>query len=480
MQDAKPVEPIDFDAAGRDELMYMVPFESASKDYQPRFVKRAEGSWIEFDDGRKMLDLHSQYMCIGMGHRNEELRAALHEAIDGLDYVCEQLSHERKARAAKLLCVDTMGGDEWAGAAKFVSSGSESVELALLTAQLVKNRPTVATTDGSYHGWTTGAARVTTLQYTRGLFEDGRTGETRVSPGAYPAGPVVPAPFGCEDEAEVRAVVETTEKIIRAFGVQSVAGLITELYHGAGGFLVPPSYPPMIREMCDRLGILWIDDEAIAGAGRTGKWWAFQHFGVTPDLLCTAKGITSSSVPAGAVVMSKAIAEYLRGGSWANVNTFGGHPLACAAICANVEIMLKDRVVEHAAELGESFGERLRQLVDRHPSAVGISGTGMAWTIELCKEPASGEKWVEADRWLNPGVDPKPDFMPGEFVARKCEDKNVLLFNFLPNGVTLAPPLRVTADELALGLEALDYGLSALDEKAGLLDSTNAVGRKGE
>jgi taurine--2-oxoglutarate transaminase len=449
--------------AKRRELEYVIPFERAADEYEPRMAVGADGSWIEFADGTRLLDLHGQYMCVGMGHGDPRLRQALHEAVDGLDFVCEVLTHERKGQAAKLLCEDTMEEPTWAGAAKFVSSGSEAVELALLTARLFKNRPAVVTTQAAYHGWTTGAAAATTLPYLRNVFHEVESGEVRTVSTAHQEFHAVPAPIGCTDETSIRAVVDETERSIRAIGVENVAGLITELYYGAGGFMVPDGYPQLIREMCDRLGILWIDDEVIAGAGRTGKWWAFQHFGVTPDLMCTAKGLTSSSVPGGAVVMSKRVAAYLRRGRWAAVSTFGGHPLACAAIAANIEIMLDEGVVEHAAEVGARFGEGLHELVARHPSAAGLSGKGLAWSIELCRDPVSGEKWVPADRWLTASVDAEPELMPGQLIAEVCEEHGVLLFNFLPNTVTIAPPLRISEGELQIGLDALEQAFTVLD-----------------
>ncbi len=445
------------------EQRYVIPFEAAAAEYAPRFVVGAEGSWLVFADGTRLLDLHGQYMCMGMGHGHPRLRQALHEAIDGLDYVCEILTHEGKGLAAKLLCEDTMGGSEWAGAAKFVSTGSEAVELALLIARLVKNRPVVVTMEAAYHGWTTGAAAATTLPYLRNVFHDVVANEVRTVPTPHAEFHAAPAPNECVTEDDVRRVVEQTERVIRAVGVENVAAFITELYNGAGGYLVPDTYAAMVREMCDRLGILWIDDEVIAGAGRTGQWWCFQHYGVTPDLMCTAKGLSSSSVPAGAVVMSQAVADYLRRGRWAAVSTFGGHPLAVAAVAANIQIMLDEEVVEHVAKVGAEFGEQLQALVERHPSALRLSGRGLAWSIELCKNPLTGEKWVPADRWLTPSVDGEPEFMPGRLIASECEKHGVLLFNFVPNTVTIAPPLKITRDELGFGLNALEEAFTALD-----------------
>ncbi len=165
--------------------------------------------------------------------------------------------------------------------------------------------------------------------------------------------------------------------------MENVAAVITELYHGAGGFLVPDGYPQQIRELADRLGILWIDDEVIAGAGRTGRWWAFQHYGVEPDIMCTGKGLSSSAAPAAACVVSRKVADFYATRRWAATSTFSGHPLAVAAIAANIELILADKVLEHVRDVGGYLAARLADLAARHPSVAGASGLGLGYGINL-------------------------------------------------------------------------------------------------
>jgi taurine--2-oxoglutarate transaminase len=221
--------------------------------------------------------------------------------------------------------------------------------------------------------------------------------------------------------------------------------------------------------MTTRLGILWIDDEVIAGAGRTGKWWAYQHTDVEPDIVVTAKGISSSAVPAGAVIVNNEIAEYLDNGRWASVSTNSGHPLAMAAVAANIELVRDERILDSVTELGAHFGEQLRDMVARHPSAAGVTGRGFAWALEVV-DPVTGERWSPADRWYTPGVDPAPKFSPSQFIADECEKDDVLLFSFLTNTVTIAPPLQLSRQELDLFLTSLDRALGVLDEHRPELD----------
>jgi taurine--2-oxoglutarate transaminase len=448
---------------------YLLLVEATRDEHVPRRVVDAQGCWVIMDDGRRMLDMHGQYMCVGVGHGNERIRRALHEAVDGLDFVCELLSYDGRARAAELLVTETMKGSSNFGGCRFVSSGSEAVEMAILIARLYTNRPTIVVSQASYHGWTTGAAASTTLPYLRNVFTDMRTGEVRTVPTAHPEFHAAPAPLHLSGEEQIRACVAETERTIRAAGVQNVAAFMLEIYKGAGGFLVPDLYVQLIREMTTRLGILWIDDEVIAGAGRTGKWWAFQHTGVEPDIVATAKGISSSAVPAGAVIVNRAIADYLDHGRWASVSTNSGHPLAMAAIAANIELIRDEAILDNVTQLGAYMGASLEEMVARHPSASGVTGRGFAWALEVVN-PLNGERWSPSDRWYTPGVDPVPRFNPSQFIANECEKDGVLLFSFLTNTVTIAPPLRLNREELDLFLTSLDRALGLLDEHRPVLD----------
>ncbi len=441
---------------------YLIHVEQTAAEYQPAQVVAADGAWLEFADGRRMLDFHGQYMCIGVGHGDARLRAALHEAIDRVDYVCEAFTHEAKARAAKLLVTDTMEGSSWAGAAKFTASGSEAVECALLMARLYMDRPLIVTRQGAYHGWTAGAASVTSIAHMRNLLVDPATGEVRHDRSVVPS-PAAPIAMSdaLDDDGRLRCVADT-ERLIRALGVENVAGIITELYHGAGGFLVPDGYPQQIRELADRLGIMWIDDEVIAGAGRTGRWWAFQHYGVEPDLMCTGKGLASSAVPAAACVVSRKVAGFFASRRWAATSTFSGHPLAVAAIAANIELILAEDVLGHVREVGGHLGEQLRALAAKHPSVSGASGIGLGYGINLV-HPATGRAWVPQDRWITASVDGEPPFAPGAYVAERCAEQGILLLNFLPNTATIAPPLKISIADVDYAIGVLDGIFAELD-----------------
>jgi taurine--2-oxoglutarate transaminase len=452
----------DSDLVEKWDRDYLIHVEHTAAEYEPVQVVAAEGAWLEFADGRRVLDFHGQYMCVGVGHGDARLRAALHAAIDQVDYVCEAFTHEAKARAAKLLVQDTMAGSDWAGAAKFASSGSEAVECALLMARLYMDRPLIVTREGAYHGWTAGAASVTSIAHMRNPLIDPVSGEVRNDRSLVPS-PVAPVAMSDElaDDGRLRCVADT-ERLIRSLGVENVAGIITELYHGAGGFLVPDGYPQQIREMTSRLGILWIDDEVIAGAGRTGQWWAFQHYGVEPDLMCTGKGLASSAVPAAACVVSRKVADFFGTRRWAATSTFSGHPLAVAAIAANIELMLAENVLGHVRDVGGYLAGRLDELAAGHACVAGASGVGLGYGINLV-HPGTGKLWVPQDRWITPSVDGEPAFAPAKYVADRCAQRGILLLNFLPNTVTIAPPLKISRADIDFAVSALDDICTELD-----------------
>jgi taurine--2-oxoglutarate transaminase len=257
--------------------------------------------------------------------------------------------------------------------------------------------------------------------------------------------------------------VGETERFIRSLGPESVAGYVTEYWCGAGGYMVHDDYPRQIREMTQRLGILLIDDEVISGMGRLGTWWAYQHYGVEPDLVCTAKGLTSAAVPGGAVVLNQALTSFFSDGRLDTYSTFSGHPLVVAAAAATIETMLEDGVVQRVRTRGEELGQELNRLGDKHPCVGGVQGRGYAWSIELVRSPGTWDRWVEPDRWHHDAVDGTLAFNPSAFVAAECEKRGVFLYSFVPNAVTLNPPLLLSDDDLSFALDVLDESLSELD-----------------
>jgi taurine--2-oxoglutarate transaminase len=456
-----------------DEDYYAHVFVGAD-EYEHRAVSHAEGDFLVLADGTRLLDFTSGLLCANAGHRNERIESAIVEALGRYGFVWEGWATDYRARAAKLVVEDLLGEDGWAGRIRFTSSGSEAVELALLVAKAVTGRPNVISRDFAYHGWTHGALSLMGLPGSRGVLAATGSEEVR-RPAGIPMQGVhfAPAPYcfrcpightypACKRPDDTLACIAATEHLIRTIGPDSIAAVVAEPIFGVGMFHPPPEYLPQLRELTRSYGILWIDDEVMTGFGRTGKHFAYQHApGVTPDLMVVGKGMVSAALPAGGVVMSREIAAFMDDYRWETVSTFAGNPIVSAAIAANVEWLLEERIADRAAVLGAHLGERLRELQERHRCVARVDGAGLLWAVELVRPDGSGERFVPDDRHLIPAG---PDgFSPSLFVAAECARHGVALATAPPNTLRLGPPLSTTVEHIDLGVAGLDAAFSALD-----------------
>jgi taurine--2-oxoglutarate transaminase len=228
-------------------------------------------------------------------------------------------------------------------------------------------------------------------------------------------------------------------------GPDKIAALFMEGVTGTNGLIVPPDdYWPRVRALCDKYGILLVDDEVMSGFGRTGKWFAVDHWGVVPDIMTMAKGLTSGYVPLAAVVISAPIAEYVEDKMLYCGLTYSGHPLACAAGVATLEVYREDGLIENAARLGQVLGQALAEIKARHPSVGDVRHIGLFSAIELVKDRASKEP-------LASGILAKPLRERG--LATLC----------LSNLVSISPPLCISEGELRQGIQIIDETLEIAD-----------------
>jgi taurine--2-oxoglutarate transaminase len=233
--------------------------------------------------------------------------------------------------------------------------------------------------------------------------------------------------------------------------------VILETVVGTNGIIVPPpGYLQAIREVCDRYGILLICDEVMAGFGRTGKWFACEHWDVVPDILTVAKGINSGYVPLGAMVISEPIAEWIRGRFFAGGLTYSGHPLACASAVASIEAFREESIVEHASEMGEVIAHELAQLAARHPSIGDVRGIGCFWGLELVRNRTTREPLVPFNAAGETAA-------PVTRFAKAALEHGLYLMTHW-NVVMVCPPLTITREELDEGVAALDEALAVADE----------------
>lgn len=452
---------------------YILRTFSTQDEYQPIPIESTDGDYLIMPDGTRLLDCFNQLYCVNAGQRNETINNAIKEALDRYGFLQDAFTTDYKAKAAKLLIEDVLGNESWPGKVRFVSTGSEAVETALMIARLYKNKPLVVTREYAYHGWTKGSSSVTRLK-------GSRSAVTETTPDTRPLNvpgqdnsivAIAPSPncmrcslghkYGsCHDENGELACVKYTKRMIENLGQEQVAAVITEVTQGAGSVHPPDEYIPQIRQMTKDLDVLWIADEVLTGFGRTGEWFAYQHYGVEPDIISLAKGISSSAIPAGAVIVNKEIAEYMDQYRWETVSTYSGHPIAMASVCANLEYIIDENLVEKAKKAGDYFEEKLLELKSKHSCIGQVAGYGVLWLVELVKDDKM-TPFVEIDRNFTHEAD--PNTFPTNIIRSKAIEKGVLIGGVMPNTLRIGTSLNVSNEDIDKAIDALDYALSYLE-----------------
>lgn len=455
---------------------YIARTHGTSQEYRWLPVEKTEGDYLILPDGTRLLDFFNQLYCVNAGQNNPYINNAIKEALDRYGFLWDAFTSDYKPRAAKMIIEDILGSDGWASKIRFTSTGSEAIETASIIAKLASGKPVIVTREYAFHGFTSGAANVTRFRGSRSQLSGTAEGDTRPVPGFGLSNMVIaPAPHCfncslghsypvCKNTGSQLPCVKMTERLIVNTGLDQVAAIITEIFHGATTIHPPAEYIPQIREMTKRLGILWIADEILTGFGRTGTWFAYQKYGVTPDIMTVAKGISSSALPAGAVVFSKEVADRLEGYRWIHVSTFSGHPIAMAAVCANLEYLLENNAPETCRLAGEYFGSRLRELEAKHKSVGLVSGTGMLWQVEIVKNKQTRELFIPADR--NTDYTGDTSKYPVNIIKSKAIEKGVLMGGAIPNTLRLGASLFVSKADMDKAIDALDYALNYVDELA--------------
>jgi taurine--2-oxoglutarate transaminase len=415
---------------------------------RPIFIAGARGCYVWDGDGRRYLDLSAQLVNVNVGHQHPRVVEAITRQAQTLCYVAPPYATAARGEAAERLV-----GVLPRGLTKvfFTVGGAESNEYALKIARWVTGRPKVITRYRSYHGATVGAMS---------LGGDYRQAYNEPSvPGILHAFPpyCYRCTFGKEPASCARECVSHIEEMIEHEGADLVAAVMIESITGPSNnlYVPPPDYLARLRELCTRRRILLITDEVMSGFGRTGKWFAVDHAGVTPDIMTMAKGLTSGSVPLGAVALSAEIARHFDEQPFMAGLTYSGHALACAAAAATLQVYQDERLVENAAEQGRFLAEALPELARRHRSVGDVRGLGLFWALELVGDQASRAHLVPPGGAINEA-------------AGMAEIKKALLeqgvITFLrSNLIAVAPPLCITRAELEEGLQALDKALEVAD-----------------
>jgi taurine---2-oxoglutarate transaminase len=431
-----------------EDAQYVLHSWSVQSAISPLPVAGAEGVYFWDYDGKRYLDFASQLVNVNIGHQHPKIVAAIKEQADRLCTIGPPMANDKRSELARLISEVAPGP---LNKTFFTNGGAEANENAIKLARWYTGRNKILARYRSYHG-ATGGAITLTGDPRRWAAEPGIPGVVRFfDPYTYRC------PAGHPDPCPVCTGAPHLEEILRYEGPHTVAAVIMETITGTNGVIVPPDgYLESIREVCDRHGIVLIFDEVMGGFGRTGRWFACDHWNVAPDILTFAKGVNSGYVPLGGMVMSDAIAEWIHDKPFQGGLTYSGHPLACAAGVASIEAFREEGIVENSAAMGEVLREELTKLADKHPSIGEVRGKGLFVGVELVRDRKTREPLVP----FNAGGEAAG---PVVRMTKAAMERGLYLFVHW-NVIMVVPPLVITRDELEEGLAILDEVLSIADE----------------
>jgi 4-aminobutyrate aminotransferase-like enzyme len=413
---------------------------------EPVSVVGGEGCWFQLSDGRKVLD--GSNSAGALGHRHPDMVETILKSAE-FPAISEGWAWKGRSQAAEdLIDIAFEGEHDWVGSVRFGLSGSEINDMALSLGQTLTGRHAIATRERAYHGLTGLSREVTTQpQWHGGLsFGDGRVA---VTPPNCPVR-VLSAPEGSLYGTRVvqRPAMSQDEMAATLADASSVIVDYTQ-----GGIYHDAQYQDQVAAAAKRSGSLWIADEVVTGAGRSGRWFAFQGGKSRPDMVTMAKALAGGAGPIGAVILSKELTERLKPAAWQNYSTYRGHPIAMAGVSTYLNVIKRDRLLERVAHLEGIIGPRLVEIAQRHPSVARVDGRGLHWTVEF-----RGPHWQE---WTAATTETP---IASAVVAAAMAQNVVIGTSGEQTSLFLAPALIISDAEINLLLDVLDHSLTVADE----------------
>jgi taurine--2-oxoglutarate transaminase len=448
-----PAAKADLDAYEVENIFHSWSYQPAQS---PLRAVAARGTRFTTDDGRERLDFSSCFVSHNIGHQDPRVVSAICEQANTLTSFAPSLSNAPRALLGKMLAEITPGDLS----RSFISlGGAEANEAAVKICHQHTGRRKILTRYRTYHGGT-----ATAMSLSSG---DAR-GWAQVMGGTDLVSVPQPYCYRCMfghsyPDCDLRCVRYIDEVIELEGGGDKVAGIIFEPVTGANGIIVPPpEYFPRLREICDKWGVLMIADEVMSGFGRTGKWFAMDHWDVVPDIMTMAKGITCGYLPLGATVARREIGDHFKNHFFAHGATYAGHALACAAALAVIPIYQEDGLIENSAKMGAYLLEKALDLKDKHPCVGDVRGLGLFVGLELVKNKTTREPIMPLNAKIKPETNPKLA------VAKRLAELGMMAMAANPgNVIAMAPPLIVTKDEIDEGVAIMDQALEAADAFTG-------------
>ncbi len=409
----------------------------------PMPIARTEGVWMVQPDGTRVLDFNSQLMSVNVGHGDRRVLDAIKAQLDEFTYVYPGTATAVRARVGKLLSEIVPGN---INTFFFTLGGAEANENAIKAARLYSGRHKIVSLLRSYHG-ATHACMQLTGDPRRWANEPGAPGFLRVMP---------PVPydysFGDTDAERTENHLRYLDEVLMYEGPQTIAAMFIEPVIGTNGIMPPPEgWLRGLEELLSRHGILLVCDEVMAGFGRTGKWFAFEHGGIVPDIVTMAKGLTSSYVPLGAMGVSDPIAAHFRENVFWGGLTYNSHGVGLAAAEAVIRVMQEDRLVERAVVMGAKMRAEMDALAAKHPCVKEARNIGMFGMVDLQKN-AAGDRMAPYN-----GTSPAMQELGAHFRREN-------LFTFVRWGSFMCnPPLCISDEDLRRGFAIIDRGLDLCD-----------------
>ena len=411
----------------------------AAYSVHPFYPERAEGSYVWDADGKKYLDWSVGIAVMNVGHSHPKVIEAVKAQAESFQHLCFAVGmHETYIQLAEKLNSIAPGASD--KRTFLVNSGAEAVENAVKIARLYTKRQGIVTFTHAFHGRTHMALSLTgkANPYKAGFAP--RAAE--IYRAQYPYTYRNPWGATTDEECAEKALAALKDQVKYSIGESEIAAFIMEPVAGEGGFIpAPEAFLRGLRDYAKEIGALWIDDEVQAGIGRTGAWWAVDHYGLEPDLVTTAKAL-SSGFPLSAVVGKAEIMDKIEGGQLGS--TFGGNPTACAAALATIAVIEEENLLERAQEIGAVAKERLTHLQTQYAQIGDVRGTGAMIGIEFIKDSNK-----------------TPNSEAVDAIVAHARDNGLIL---LPTGtysnvIRLLPPIRMSDSELNEGLDKLDAAI---------------------
>ncbi len=416
------------------------------RNNDPIIMDRAEGIHMWDTDGKKYIDFCSGLLSMNIGHGNQHVINAMKKQMEKFNYVAAMFGTEVKAKLAKMISEVTPGTLDHVF---FTNGGAEAIENAIKAVRWATGRQKIYSRWRSYHGATAGAISITG-DPRRWAAEPGIPGAVKYF-GPY----CHQCPYGYENEHVCKLqCLETLKQQVMLDGPKTIAAFFVEPIVGTNGIIVPPvAYMKGLRQLCDENGILLVSDEVMAGWGRSGKWFGIDHFGVEPDLMVTAKGLTSSYIQLGALIWNDKVHEHFMDHPFVGGLTYSGHALACAAGIANIEVYKNENLIEKSRINGEYLNKKLLELKEIHPSIGDVRCKGLWACIELTsdrktKAPLAGF----ADSIMN---------VSGE-LAKRLYAQGLYLFPKW-DFIFMAPALIITQEQIDESIEIISNALEYTD-----------------